>query len=1594
MSQPVVSYETAPWQVRIRREPKGLPVGGGMLCPDGHVVTCAHVVSKGTGRPAGPVYVEFQHADQHDPIQAFVVEGGWHPAAGEGGERGDVAVLRLTATAPSSAVPAPLRPAPENVDKPHSFHAYGYPIPHDRGGVPARGRIIGHAEMEWLSLLADHDGQELDPGFSGSPVWDVELRGVVGIVVLRDVPRSSGDRGGTKGPRNAYAIRMEALGGYWPALQPKVVRSLPADSESLEDLLEVARPAGGGLPTVAETSVYDMGVTRSKYVSADNPAPTYVPRTWVDAQIQDLLSAGERFIVAVGDSKSGKSRSMAEMLHRLRPNARLIVPDASDPAALSKLAQRSLPLGADGGVLWLDDIDRYLVLNGLDRKVLRSFLEREPQITVAGTITSRRYQDITAARQAAETRDVTTIRDATAQFGQVLAQAKLVRVASKPSPEDLAAARELYPGEDFQERGIGEQMVAASKVETKYDAAREASPEGWAVLQAAVDWRRIGVSGPVSQQTLRSLFQSYLSKVAPNLIPDDELFARGLSWAIEPLAGTIALLTMVEPTEERATYRAFDYVLACADGQGPFEPFPIARGAWNEAIASLAADELLVVTQAAILRGEPDIARRAAEAARDDSEDPAAVARATLFLGELHATGTEMDTAIKLLEEAAASGITDVVPNAQADLGAILALPGGDPDRARALLESAISAGDSQVVAQAQLNLGVMLMNRGDTPGARPLLEAAMAAHADLADAPFVGLSRQGVAERTQLPRKETRVVRHLAESAPAPSRATDDRSRVLQAAAVRQAESVHLRAQASLGGLLVNEGDLKQARMLLDAALDSNNPEVEPLARTNLGALLLRNGEVQAAEEQFKLVVDSGDAGVVPFAQISLGGLLAARDDREGGYALLESVAASGHPDQSPRALCLLGELHLGDGEMQEASSYLQRAVQTDHPEWAPYATVSIGLIRVQENDTDGARELLESVIASKHPSEGARAASLLGDILLDADNPDGAEDAYRRAISFGHPWWSALATIDLAGLRVQQGVPGDAAELLRSVVDGGDPNAAPMAGDILGNLLRLHMRDIDGAKAAYRQAIDSEHPDWSVEARFDLAELLDAEGDEDGAGEQLRQIAEGPNPIYAAKAWDLLGDLWDDSGDTAKARAAYQRAIDTDAQDWSAAARVDLARLILSESEVPTEADVTEAESLLTAAVADGPPHIVASARLLLGMIAMYGEDHDRAREEFRRAADTGLEQVAGPALMQIAKMALDDGELNEAADILEILTDGRLTDKGLELYAAVHLGIVRLRQGDHMAALPLLQRGVNSDDPDTAAYAQLYLGTALFDLDNVETADEILTVALRNGQPEVIDRVRAILGMVRLAQGRLEEAETLLTTALDGGDKEDEPKIRRYLGSVLDRLGREDEARAMLEPLVASSDTEHRPAGLLLLGRLAARDKSVAVSKRWFTAAIEADDPEVEVVARLELGRLLADSGDLNGSRQALTPLLEHALTSLLEDGDAIRAQAEEMLGELHAAENRAPPALAPSPPDVPAVPAVLDLPAKPDDQAATVKQTPAKEPAPPATAARAGRLEPLPPAVLTALADLAEYEEQLAEAEYWRSVRDGA
>jgi len=232
------AVEHPPWLLRISRAAGEAPVGAGLLLDERHVLTCAHVVTGDQGRtaPVDPVHVEFQHVEHRGPILASVVNGGWYPEQEDG--TGDVAVLELHGHPPTAALPAPLRSTQSGIWD-HRFRTYGYPVGHERAGVPSRGVVIGAAGAEWIQLQSESTaGYTLEAGFSGSPVWDINLGAVIGIVVTRDRPR-----GGSGDPRTGYAIPAEVLQRYWPRLRLTAgpagpQRSSTTHQEHIEKLIQ------------------------------------------------------------------------------------------------------------------------------------------------------------------------------------------------------------------------------------------------------------------------------------------------------------------------------------------------------------------------------------------------------------------------------------------------------------------------------------------------------------------------------------------------------------------------------------------------------------------------------------------------------------------------------------------------------------------------------------------------------------------------------------------------------------------------------------------------------------------------------------------------------------------------------------------------------------------------------------------------------------------------------------------------------------------------------------------------------------------------------------------------------------------------------------------------------------------------------------------------------------------------------------------------------------------------------------------------------------------------------------------------------------
>jgi WD40 repeat protein/3',5'-cyclic AMP phosphodiesterase CpdA len=197
--------------------PDARPVGIGTLVGPREIVTCAHVVNAALGRdaraqaqPTSIVRLDFPLvAGPSSPRGASVVN--WLPPPREGAAGDDLACLVLTdGPAPDGAKPAQLavNPPPPGL----AVRVFGYPgsPPRPDGawvGTVVRGRVGG-------GLLQLDSGPEaalrIQPGFSGSPVYDDAAGRVVGLLAMAAAGRTA--------ERDSYASGADRLRLAWPQI--------------------------------------------------------------------------------------------------------------------------------------------------------------------------------------------------------------------------------------------------------------------------------------------------------------------------------------------------------------------------------------------------------------------------------------------------------------------------------------------------------------------------------------------------------------------------------------------------------------------------------------------------------------------------------------------------------------------------------------------------------------------------------------------------------------------------------------------------------------------------------------------------------------------------------------------------------------------------------------------------------------------------------------------------------------------------------------------------------------------------------------------------------------------------------------------------------------------------------------------------------------------------------------------------------------------------------------------------------------------------------------------------------------------------------
>ena len=116
---------------------------------------------------------------------------------------------------------------------------------------------------------------------------------------------------------------------------------------------------------------------------------------------------------------------------------------------------------------------------------------------------------------------------------RILEHATEIQLPARLSAAERAEAERLYPEVDL-DRGIGEALAAAPALEERYRLGRVAAPVGWAMVEAAVDWRRTGMTRPVTDWELRLLCRRYLEALQVDPPADRRGDAEGLAWACQP----------------------------------------------------------------------------------------------------------------------------------------------------------------------------------------------------------------------------------------------------------------------------------------------------------------------------------------------------------------------------------------------------------------------------------------------------------------------------------------------------------------------------------------------------------------------------------------------------------------------------------------------------------------------------------------------------------------------------------------------------------------------------------------------------------------------------------------------------------------------------------------------------------------------------------------------------------------------------------------------------------------------------------------------------------------------------------------------------
>ncbi|MBL1109751.1 tetratricopeptide repeat protein [Streptomyces sp. 5-8] len=778
------------------------------------------------------------------------------------------------------------------------------------------------------------------------------------------------------------------------------------------ELLELQRDAAGGGERpgpgrlIGEWEPHDLEVHPAGHsrvvdgsgVSGTRALPGYVRRDHdrvLDEAVRDVAVGRSRIVVLVGTSSTGKTRACWEAVQPLAERGwRLWHP--FDPTR-AEAALEDLHRVGPRTVVWLNEAQHYLGDRAAGERIAAAVHhllvtpERGP-VLVLGTLWPEYAHQYTALATPGGEDPYSRARE--------LLSGRTLSIPDSFDALALAAAAVLAEGGDRlladaltrtrTDGRIPQDLAGAPELLNRY---QRASPAAKALLEAAMDARRLGVGLHLPQAFLTDAAPDYLSQSDYDQLTDDWAEAAFAELA-EPVHGRQAPLRRTTPrplrrppTPSTATappsaqpagpvFQLADYLEQ--HGRTTRRWLCPPSSFWYAAHTRLTRpDDLDNLAQAAERRHRLQWAHHLRHRAADHGGT-----RALYRLAEAREKAGDREGAETLARQAADHGDTyALLYLAQARERA------GDRQGAETLYRQAADHGDTDALAR----LAEAREKAGDQEGAETLARQA-ADHGKTNALVHLALRREKAGDqegaetlaRQAADQGNTEALVRLAE---AREKAGDQEG--AETLARQAADQGNTDAMARLAMVRVEAGDRKGAETLARQAADHGNTyALGYLARE-------RAGDREGAETLYRQAADHGDTD----ALYQLAMLREETGDREGAGILYRQAADHGDAD----ALARLAEAQEEAGDWEGAETLARQAA--DHGN--TYALVHLALRREATGDREGAETLARQ--AADHGNTYALFHLAAG--REEAGDREGAETLARQGADLGdtnYPFYS----------------------------------------------------------------------------------------------------------------------------------------------------------------------------------------------------------------------------------------------------------------------------------------------------------------------------------------------------------------------------------------------------------------------------------------------------------------------------------------------------------------------------------------------------------------------------------------------------------